>query len=735
VRTGSPGPTEGVDGELDSLARLRDSEARYRSLFETMVEAFLLCDVERDVSGRVVDFRFVAVNKVAADMLHRSRAELEGKLRSELTPPDPETTRMIIEVMETGRTLRRERYSSVFDCWLLVVVFPQGGDRIAILASDITEQKRGERQQAFLLRLNDVLRPLADPIAIQAATTALLREHFDVARSYYTEIDEDTEVGYVHAESAGPDAPSGLGRYDLRELREVVAGLRRGPVVRDDWQDARVSGGLARTLAARKIRAQIAVPLIKQGKVVGTLAVSDMGPRHWSEDDVALVAEVAERTWAAVERARAEEAVRKSEQLARRHLGEASEARAQAEAANRAKDEFLATMSHELRTPLHSILGWATLLRQQPHDERRLDHGLEVIERNAKAQERLITELLDVSRIVTGKLALTLARTTLWDVVHAAAEVVRPAAESKGVRLLVDVDPDLPALLADSARLQQVVWNLLINAVRFTPHGGKVTIDAEREDSKVYLRVRDTGSGIAAEHLPHVFERFRQVDSSITRSHGGLGLGLAIVRHIVEGHGGAVEADSDGIGRGATFTIMLPIRAIDTTAQAADAEQAAQTKAGEGEGQGQAQAAEQADTEASRTPAPRQSLEGMRILLVEDDLDSLELIQQVLAHAGAKVTAVGSGSAALAAHGPFDVIMSDIGMPEMDGYALLQRIRSQESGGGVPAIALTAYARAEDAERARSAGYQEHLPKPIEPSKLVAALATWRPRKPTTPVS
>ena len=245
-------------------------------------------------------------------------------------------------------------------------------------------------------------------------------------------------------------------------------------------------------------------------------------------------------------------------------------ARHELERASRAKDEFLATMSHELRTPLNAMLGWTTILRKKPRDEARLERGLEVIERNARSQERIVSDLLDVSRIISGKLQLTVRRTEMSSVVHAAAEVVRPAAEAKGVRLVVDLEPEIGANVVDPERLQQVIWNLLSNAVRYTPRGGRVTVTGERDGSVILLRVQDTGSGIPVAHLPYIFDRFRQVDSSTTRSHGGLGLGLAIVRHLVEAHGGTVEAHSEGEGRGATFVVTMPIRALDPVVAAAE---------------------------------------------------------------------------------------------------------------------------------------------------------------------
>lgn len=456
----------------------------------------------------------------------------------------------------------------------------------------------------------------------------------------------------------------------------------------------------AELIARLRLCSFLVVPMIGRTGPVGALTLATAESRRvYSERDVVFASALADRAAIAIENSRL---VRALEETA-----------AQLRAADRAKDEFLATMSHELRTPLNSILGWATILRQQPGDEEKLHRGLEVIERNARAQERLVSDLLDVSRIISGKLRLAVARTALCGVVHAAAEVVRPAAEGKGVRLIVDVDPDLPSLVGDPARLQQVVWNLLINGVKFTPRGGRVTVSARWIESKVLLQVRDTGIGIAPEHLPHVFERFRQVDSSTTRRHGGLGLGLAIVRHIVEAHGGSVEAQSDGLGQGATFTVTLSIGAIDTS----EAEEAREAKK------------DREEAEVSATPIPRGVLEGMRVLVVEDDADSMEVIREVLVGAGARVTAVSTAAAALAEPGPFDVILSDIGMAEMDGYELMKRVRSRVIGGDIPSIALTAYTRAEDRERARRAGYQEHLTKPVQPAKLVEAVARWHLQK------
>jgi signal transduction histidine kinase len=378
---------------------------------------------------------------------------------------------------------------------------------------------------------------------------------------------------------------------------------------------------------------------------------------------------------------------------------------AELEHASRMKDEFLATISHELRTPLNAMLGWSTILRQDPQNRVKLQRGLEVIERNARAQERLVTDLLDVSRIVSGKLRLKMTKFPLANAIRAAADVVRHAADAKGIRLVLDLDPTMGMGFGDAGRLQQVIWNLLTNAIRYTSPGGRVTVTTQSNGFTNIVRVEDTGVGIPSEHLPHIFERFRQVDSSTTRAHGGLGLGLALVRHLVEAHGGTVEATSDGEGRGATFAITLPMPSGDV----ADNDPV----------DAQAQADAQAALPSSRW---RVELANTRMLVVEDDPDSLELLRVVLEDAGAYVTTATNATEALNAldvPDAFDVIVSDIAMPGMDGYAFIRRLRADSRSSAVPAVALTAYARGEDVDRAVQAGYQEHLSKPVDSRKLI----------------
>lgn len=395
--------------------------------------------------------------------------------------------------------------------------------------------------------------------------------------------------------------------------------------------------------------------------------------------------------------------LQRSEEARGQLLVRAERARSEAEAANRIKDEFLATLSHELRTPLTSLLAWSSLLREAGEHERALlREGIEAIDRNARVQAQLIDDLLDVSRIVSGKLNLNVEPLNISAVTRAAIDVVRPAADAKGISINFFAQPGLGAISADSARLHQIVWNLLSNAVKFTPQGANITVQVMQDGSHARLTVRDTGQGIDAKLLPRVFDRFRQADSSTTRSFGGLGLGLAIVRHLVELHGGTVCADSEGIDKGATFSVTFPLIAERK-------ETATPTRAAEVSG------------------SDLRSLQGLRVLLVDDESETRNIIGTVVSRAGAEVRACTSAAEGLAAVVEWfpDVILSDIAMPGEDGYTFIRRVRSlpPEAGGDIPAAALTAYARAEDRSQALADGYQMHIAKPIDPRGLVAIIA------------
>jgi len=386
-------------------------------------------------------------------------------------------------------------------------------------------------------------------------------------------------------------------------------------------------------------------------------------------------------------------------------LAAAQAAHAEADSANTVKDEFLATLSHELRTPLTSILGWSQLLTDGKLDKQQTVSAIETIARNARAQGRLIDELLDISRIRTRKISLDLRVVKLAPLIQAVVDDVRPAADARSINLEAAFNSDVGAILGDPDRLQQIVWNLLTNAIKFTPKGGDVHVHLERNDSHALITVNDNGQGIAPEHLPHVFERFRQADSSNTRSNGGLGLGLSIVRQLVELHRGTVTAESSGENAGAIFRVMLPVPSLPEVPNAA----------------------EKTDpkNEWNSLTTTQHSLSGLRVLVVDDEPDARELVAAVLTTCGVEVVSVGSATDALdqMKKQRFDLLISDIGMPGMNGYDLIARVRQlgEEHGGRTPAMALTAYAGFDDRKRALDAGYEMHIPKPFVGAELISA--------------
>jgi signal transduction histidine kinase/ActR/RegA family two-component response regulator len=432
----------------------------------------------------------------------------------------------------------------------------------------------------------------------------------------------------------------------------------------------------------RQLNAQsyMIVPLIAGKRKLGTIAfVLGQPERRYQKADLAMATELAQRAAIAIDNA-----------MLYREAWEA----------NRIKDEFLAIVSHELRTPLNSMLGWAKLLRQGKLNQATAAKALETIERNAEVQKKLIEDILDVSRIVQGKIRLNLRPLHLIPVINAVSESIHPIAQAKAIQFQSLLDPNVAQVTGDADRLQQVLWNLLSNAVKFTPSGGRIEIRLEQVNSMAQITVSDTGAGISADFLPYVFERFRQADGTSTRANGGLGLGLAIVRHLVEMHNGTVYATSDGEGLGATFMVQLPIRTEEQIVQPTNLD-----SVGSGE---------------------FPSLNGLRILVVDDNIDTLGLISFILEQCQAQVTTVTSASEALAALSQFkpNVLISDIGMPGEDGYSLIQRIRvlPAELGGQIPAAALTAFAGESERNRALTAGFQIHISKPVEPAELVAAV-------------
>ncbi|MBA3962757.1 MAG: response regulator [Chthoniobacterales bacterium] len=500
---------------------------------------------------------------------------------------------------------------------------------------------------------------------------------------------------YTHID--GPHGRVPLGKFKMG----LIASERKPHLTNQVIGDPRVND--QEWARREKMVAFAGYPLLVGDKLYGVLA---MFARHeLSEATLSALQLVAHGIALNLQR-------REAETEREKLLREAQDARETAEVANRAKDEFIATVSHELRTPLNAILGWARLLETGDLTKSEIAEAAAVIERNARAQARLIEDLLDVSRIISGKLRLDLRTIDLPEVVRAAVAVIEPTATAKSIKLDCVLDPLAGPISGDAERLQQIVWNLVSNAVKFTFKGGRVQVRLQRENSHVELTVSDNGMGIAADFLPHVFERFTQADTSSTRSHTGLGLGLGITRHLVELHGGAIYAFSDGPGTGATFSVHLPIVILHE-----------RTKA-QGE---HPQIASDAPFD------PCSELAGVRIVAVDDDADARKLLYTVLTRCQASVTVVATAAEALAAVRELrpDVLLSDIEMPNEDGYDLLRQVRAlpPEEGGNTPAAALTAYARVTDRTRVLRAGFQLHVPKPVEPSELIAVIANLAARR------
>jgi PAS domain S-box-containing protein len=557
---------------------------------------------------------------------------------------------------------------------------------------DITERRKAEQERERLLDRAEAARRRA---ALLAEASAILASSLE----YQTSLQSVAELAVNHFADwctvdvieDGATSRVALAQRDGDELEK--AALATEPHALSVLKTGRpeivpVAGGEEGGTSTRPGRATswMCVPLMARGRILGALTLVAAAPRRtYSDEDLSLAQDLADRAAMAVENV----------QLLR-----------QAQQANRTKDEFLATVSHELRTPLNSILGWAKMLGTGRLDQANSSRAVEIIERNAKAQAQLIEDLLDISRIISGKLRLDVRSVDLVPIIESAVDAVRLAAESKGIRIQRVLDSGIGPISGDPDRLQQVVWNLLSNAIKFTPREGRVQVRLEKIGSAAHIVVSDTGIGISPEFLPDVFERFRQGDSSSTRKHGGLGLGLAIASQLIELHGGGISVKSEGTGNGAVFTVSLPIPAAG---ESGGRMQPGQTPAAPGVG----------------SPV----LEGIRVLVVEDDTDTREVMTLILQQCGAEVRGAASAGEAfdiLCTDWVPHVLVSDIEMPGEDGYALIRRVRAREAthGGRIPAAALTAYARSEDRMRAQSAGFQAHVPKPVEPAELIAVVAS-----------
>jgi PAS domain S-box-containing protein len=571
------------------------------------------------------------------------------------------------------------------------------------LFAAVERQRRAAEDSARRSQfLSDASRTLAASFDISLSFAQVARLAAQTLGTYCTidMLDEGRliSIAAAHADSARQRATEELRKYQRHQAdasRWWLAMQQGASQVLPELDDefflrASHDGHQQRLLHELGLHALVIVPLMFGGGPLGTLTVGWTSPKRFDDDDVLIAEELAYRISLTLSNARLFQ---------------------QAQDASRLKDEFLAVVSHELRTPLNAIRGWTSLLRTTKLDQRQTEHALGVIDRNISAQTQLIEDLLDISRIVSGRMRLNVQPVDVASVVKSAIDSIEPAAAAKQIRLEPVLDPGSGPVWGDPARLQQIAWNLLSNAIKFTPRQGRVQIRLRRLDSHVELAVADSGQGIAPAFLPHVFDRFRQGDSTTTRAVGGLGLGLAIVRHLVELHGGSVDAVSPGEGQGATFTVRLPVMVLHRR------------------------------KDDYRMPVEREPqrvdirLDGARVLCVDDDEETCEVLSVLLKNVGSEVrtaTSVAEAMTIVETWHP-DVVISDIEMPGEDGYALVRRIRALEAGTGrrTLAIAVTAYARTDDRVRALSAGFQSHLPKPVEPAELLAVLGSLLGRHPS----
>jgi len=523
---------------------------------------------------------------------------------------------------------------------------------------------------------------------------------------------------------------SGATSAEFQDFAEPGASALFGPGLRADGllrvgdlgNDPQYAGGAPQfglPAGHPPVRSYLAVPVVaRSGELLGTMFFGHPEPGVFTERSERIVSGIAAQAAIAVDNIRLYEASRQAAEERKVLLENEREARAEAERTSQMKDEFLATLSHELRTPLSAILGWSQVLRRGSRDGADLQRGLSTIERNARAQAQLIEDLLDMSRITSGKVLLDMQIVSPASFLDAAVETVRPAADAKGIRIDKRYGDGTILVAGDAGRLQQVIWNLLSNAIKFTPRNGLVTIEVGKREEQAAITIRDNGAGIKPEFITHVFERFRQADASMTRTHGGLGLGLSIVKHLVEQHGGTVRAESPGEGQGASFTIELPLAKAPAPRSISSLEAA------------RAAMIRPAAPPPEAPPAQESSvrdLSGMSVLVVDDDRDARELIARILADCHASVRLAADAREAyevLRATTP-DLLISDLGMPEVDGLTLLSWVRQlpRDAGGLVPAIALTAFARSEDRLRALEAGFMAHVAKPVEQTELMEAIA------------
>ncbi|MBE9167449.1 PAS domain S-box protein [Pleurocapsales cyanobacterium LEGE 06147] len=684
---------------------LAQSEAQLRLIIESAKDyAILTLDM---------DIHITRWNSGAQRLLGYQENEILGQdVRIIFTPEDlkrGEADREIHRALREGRA-EDERWHVRKDgsrFWGSGLMMPLRNEDNQIqgflkILQDKTAQRQADERLHLLYETTSDLLATEQPLALMNALFSKLSAQLDLHSYYNLLIEQKDNRQKLHLKNYSGIPEDVAAQLEWIDFGQHICGLvarEQQPIVLDRQQIATHPN--AQFIRSMGVTAYACHPLIARGRLLGTLSFASLTRTCFTPEELDLLQVTCAQIAIAIERANL--------------IASLQQQTEQLQQANRIKDEFLAVLSHELRSPLNPILGWSSLLQRGKLDEATTKQALTIIERNAKLQAELIEDLLDISRILRGKLSLTFSPVNLASTIKAASETVRLAAEAKSIRIETVLEPQVGLVSGDSTRLQQVVWNLLSNAVKFTLPGGRVEIrlssvpghsslvetdKSQRTNDKfAQITVSDTGKGISADFLPYVFDYFRQADSATTRKFGGLGLGLAIVRHLVELHGGTIQADSPGEGMGATFTVRLPLMPTQPT-----------------------------DNPDSQLSKPALDLSGVRVLVVDDDTDTRDFLAFLLKQAGAKAIAVASADEAFTAlmQSQPNVLISDIGMPEMDGYMLMRQVRAlpPQQGGQIPAIALTAYAGEFDRQQALSVGFQKHVPKPVEPEELVRAIVT-----------
>ncbi|MDT7689552.1 MAG: hypothetical protein QOE46_2311 [Acidobacteriota bacterium] len=716
---------DGEGGVRGFVAVIKDLTRARRADTSLRFQAQLLDTVEQAVIATDLEGKITYWNRHAERVYGWKAEETIGRSILEVTPAETSTEQaaeIMLRLMEgetwSGEFNVRRRNGRTFPALVTdTPIHDEGGRLIGVVgvSADITERKRAEaalhqaerralsEYETLLHRLSHlaetlgtardhltIFRDLRDFAVVSVPCVGIFISLYDEARGlrvakYGWGDGEEVDVSQLPPMPVSSEGPNSK----AMRTRQVV-------ITNDYWAMKQKGSGQLSVLVGPdnglRPQSSLVVPMATMGRIVGTVEVQSYENHAYREEHVTAIRMAANLAAVAIENMRL--------------LQFETQAREAAEQASRLKDEFLATLSHELRTPLTAILGWSSMLRDSRLDEKTFKTAIEIIERNARTQQQIVDDILDVSRIIRGELRFEAEPADLRQVVEEALDTVRHAAAAKSINLRAEFDPDVGPVMGDPRRLQQVVWNLLLNAVKFTPIGGEVRVRLERAGAHARVAISDNGAGIRPDFLPYAFDRFRQGDQSTTRIHGGLGLGLSIVRHLVELHGGTVRAESGGEGLGSAFTVELPL--IETR----DDERAALNKERAG---GESESGSQ------------QILRGLNVLVVDDEPDALGLIKTILEMKGARVKAVASADAAwsaLEAEWP-DLLLCDIGMPGEDGYQLIRRVRALEAerGRALPSIALTAYAGETDRVLALEAGFRLHIAKPVEPAALVSVIA------------